>query len=287
MFAFPTTGAAPTPDPVTPRREPGAPRELPAGLADRVRPTTPVAGRTLPVPAPLAPLFPGGSLRRGTTTVVSGQPGHGATTLALALLGAASAAGSWCAAVGLPDPGVVAAAGLGLDLRRVVFVPHPGTGWAEAAGDLLSGVDAVLVRPPGRARLIAARHLTARARDRQAALVVLLEGAGSWPEGGDISLVVGAVEWEGVGRGHGYLRGRRAEVRVSGRRAAGRTTECSLWLPADSGAVATAESRSDGSARTGRSEAEADVEAEAEAVESNGTVGRHLVPRAPRGGAAG
>jgi hypothetical protein len=248
MFAFSTTGAAPSPDPVTPRRDPGDPRELPAGLADRVRPTTPVAGRTLPVPAPLAPLFPSGSLRRGTTTVVSGQPGHGATTLALALLGAASAAGSWCAAVGLPDPGVVAAAGLGLDLRRVVFVPHPGPGWAEAAGDLLSGVDAVLVRPPGRARLPAARHLIARARDRQAALVVLLEGAGSWPEGGDLSLAVGAVEWEGVGRGHGYLRGRRAEVRVSGRRAAGRVTDCSLWLPADSGAVATAESRSDGAA---------------------------------------
>ena len=250
MFAFSPTGAAPAPDPVTPRRDPGAPRELPAGLADRVRPTTPVAGRTLPVPTPLAPLFPSGSLRRGTTTIVSGQRGHGATTLALALLGAASASGSWCAAVGLPDPGVVAAAGLGLDLRRVVFVPHPGTGWAEAAGDLLSGVDAVLVRPPGRARLTAARHLTARARDRQAALVVLLEGTGSWPEGGDLALAVGAVEWEGVGRGHGYLRGRRAEVRVSGRRAAGRANECSLWLPADSGAVAatTAAPVSDGAA---------------------------------------
>ena len=170
-----------------------------------------------------------------------GQPGHGATTLALALLAAASAAGSWCAAVGLPDPGVVAAAGLGLDLRRVVFVPHPGSGWAEAAGDLLSGVDAVLVRPPGRARLTAARHLTARARERQAALVVLLEGAGCWPEGGDLALSVGAVEWEGIGQGHGHLRGRRAEVRVSGRRAAGRVTECSLWLPAGSGAVAVAE----------------------------------------------
>ena len=114
------------------------------------------------MPAPLAPLFPGGALRRGTTTTVSGPPGHGATTLALSLLVAASTAGSWCAAVGLPDPGVVAAAGLGLDLRRVVFVPHPGSGWAEAAGDLLSGVDVVLVRPPGRVRLTAARHLRAR-----------------------------------------------------------------------------------------------------------------------------
>jgi hypothetical protein len=197
-----------------------------------------VAGRTLPVPKPLAPLFPGGSLRRGSTVTVAGHPGHGATTLALALLAAASEAGSWCAAVGLPDPGVVAAAGLGLDLRRVVFVPHPGAGWAEAAGDLLSGVDAVLVRPPGRARLTAARHLTARARDRQAALVVLLEGTASWPVGGDLALSVGDVEWEGVGRGHGYLGGRRARVRVSGRRAAGLGGERALWLPAGSGAVA-------------------------------------------------
>ena len=120
-----------------------------------------------------------------------------------------------------PIPGVVAAAGLGLDLRRVVFVPHPGNGWAEAAGDLLSGVDAVLVRPPGRARLTAARHLTARARERQAALVVLLEGPGAWPEGGDLALSVGAVEWEGVGRGHGHLRGppgRGAGQRPPGRR---------------------------------------------------------------------
>jgi hypothetical protein len=234
----PSADTAPPP-PLSPPRRPLKSRELPAGLADRVRPVTPVAGRTLPVPPPLAPLFPGGVLRRGTTVTVSGPPGHGATTLALSLLAAASAAGSWCAAVGLSDPGVVAAAGLGLDLRRVVFVPHPGTGWAEAAGDLLSGVDAVLVRPPGRARLTAARHLSARARERQAALVVLLERPGAWPEGGDLALSVGAGAWEGVGQGHGHLRGRRAEVRVSGRRAAGRATECSLWLPAGSGAVAS------------------------------------------------
>jgi hypothetical protein len=227
MFAF-----SPQKDP-SPRS-----RELPIGLADRVRPTTPVAGRLLPVPAPLAPLFPDGALRRGTTTTVCGRPGHGATTLALALLAAASQAGSWCAAVGLPDPGVLAAAELGIDLRRVVFVPHPGGGWAEAAGDLLAGVDVVLVRPPGRARQTAARHLSARARERQTALVVLVEQVSAWPEGGDLALSVGAIEWEGVGRGHGHLQRRRAEVRVSGRRSAGRPVERSLWLPAESGVVA-------------------------------------------------
>jgi hypothetical protein len=228
-------------------------RELPIGLADRVRPTTPVAGRLLPVPLPLAPLFPDRALRRGTTTTVAGLPGHGATTLALALLAAASQAGSWCAAVGLPDPGVVAAAELGIDLRRVVFVPHPGSGWAEAAGDLLPGVDVVLVRPPGRARQTAARHLSARARERQAALIVLVDHVNEWPEGGDLALSVGAIEWEGVGRGHGHLQGRRAEVRVTGRRSAGRAIECSLWLPAGSGVVA-ATREEDGPAGAGSGE---------------------------------
>jgi len=239
MFAFRAD------DPASPR-----PRELPVGLADRVRPNTPVAGRLLPVPPPLAPLFPDGALRRGTTTTVAGLPGHGATTLALALLAAASQTGSWCAAVGLPDPGVVAASELGIDLRRVVFVPHPGGEWAEAAGDLLPGVDVVLVRPPGRARPTAARHLSARARERHTALVVLVEHVSEWPEGGDLALSVGAVTWEGVGRGHGHLQGRRAEVRVSGRRSAGRVMERSLWLPAGTGAVAATEGE-DGSGGAG------------------------------------
>ena len=303
MFAFSAGDPRPVPPP-SPR--PGAP--TPAGLADRVRPATPVAGRTLPVPPPLAPLFPGGSLRRGTTTTVAGAPGHGATTLALALLAAASEAGSWCAAVGLPDPGVVAAAGLGLDLRRVVFVPHPGNGWAEAAGDLLSGVDAVLVRPPGRARLTAARHLIARARDRQAALVVLLEGPGAWPEGGDLALSVGRSRWEGVGRGHGHLRGRRAEVRVSGRRppagsasarcgspparARSRTWRRKTWRQKSWGRRSRSQAAQDGRSRAGAARGDGPDAASGEglngAVEKKrGTVGRHLVPRLLEEGARG
>ncbi len=195
------------------------------------------ASRLLPVPGALAPLFPDGSLRRGSTTVVAGPPGHGAATLALALLSAASVSGSWCAVSGLGDPGVVAMAELGIDLRRVVFVPFPGAEWADAAADLLGGVDVVLVRPPGRPRTTAARHLVARARERQAALVILAERAGAWPEAADLVLTVATTEWDGVGHGHGYLQGRRAEVRVTGRRAAGRAVQRSLWLPSRSGAV--------------------------------------------------
>ncbi len=67
--------------------------------------------------------------------------------------------------------------------------------------------------------------------------MVLLERAGAWPEGGDLALSVGPGTWEGVGQGHGHLNGRRAEVHVSGRHAAGRVTECALWLPGGSGVV--------------------------------------------------
>ena len=76
--------------------------------------------------------------------------------------------------------------------------------------------------------------------------MVLLEGSGAWPEGGDLALSVGGVQWEGVGRGHGHLRAAAPRVRVSGRRAAGRVSECSLWLPAGSGAVEGAPADADG-----------------------------------------
>jgi hypothetical protein len=212
-------------------------RALPPDLAARARPVSSAATRLLPVPRPLVSLFPDGALRRGSTTLVVGAPGRGATTLALALLATASSSGCWCAAAGLSDPGVVAMAELGIDLRRVVFVPRPKAGWAEAAGELLNGVDVVLVRPPGRARLTAARHLTARARERQSALVILADRAESWAVATDVTLTVMAAEWHGAGHGEGHLRGRRAEVRVSGRGSAGRAVCHSLWLPSGTGAI--------------------------------------------------
>ncbi|MHB1583084.1 MAG: hypothetical protein ACYC0E_04965, partial [Acidimicrobiales bacterium] len=155
---------------------------LPAELAARARPVSSAASRLLPLPAALVPLFPDGALRRGSTILVAGSSGTGTTTLALALLAAVSATGGWCAAVGVVDPGVAAAVELGLDLRRVVFVPRPAGAWADAAGELLGAVEAVVVRPP-RARAQAARRLAARARERRTALVVLAEDPSRWPSG--------------------------------------------------------------------------------------------------------
>jgi hypothetical protein len=169
--------------------------------------------------------------------VVQGtHPGDasGSTTLAFSLLVAASVA-SWCAAVAIPDPGVVAFAELGVDLAHLMLVPDPGALWPRATATLLDGVDVVLVRPPGPVRPGTARRLAARARERRTALIVL--ATRGWPEGPDVRLQVEAEGWVGVEAGHGHLRRRRATVTSSGRRAASRPVQLGLWLPAPSGQV--------------------------------------------------
>src|SRR5207302_7365787 len=83
-------------------------------LKNLARPVSLARERTLPVLPALAELLPEGGLRRGSTVTVLGD----ATSLALALLAGPSQAGSWCAAVGLPSLGLVAAAEVGIVLER-------------------------------------------------------------------------------------------------------------------------------------------------------------------------
>ncbi|HYZ09141.1 MAG TPA: hypothetical protein VE709_11300, partial [Pseudonocardiaceae bacterium] len=78
-------------------------------------------GRPYPVHAPLAPLLPGGGLRRGSVVAV-----RGSTALLLALLAAATTQGAWAAVVGIGDLGVLAAAEAGVAVQRLVLVPAPG-----------------------------------------------------------------------------------------------------------------------------------------------------------------
>ena len=205
-----------------------------AALAVAVRPTAPPSARRLPVIDELEPLVPEGALRRGSTFVVTGPAAHGATTLGLALLCGASAAGHWCAAVGLDDPGVVAMAELGIDLRRVVFVPRPRGAWALAAAELFEGTDVVLVRPPARVAHTAARRLRARARDRGAVLVVVVEHRDDWPVPAWATFEVTGATWHAQGR----LLERRADVLVTGQGVL-RPIRAELWLPGPQGAIAT------------------------------------------------
>jgi hypothetical protein len=205
-------------------------------LAERVRPTTTSRARLLPVPPALAALLPDGALRRGSVVRCSGG---GALSLALAAVGAASAAGSWCGLVGVDDVGALAAAGYGVDLHRLAVVRAPAAHWAVAAGRLLDGFDVVVVRPPGRPRPPVVRSLAARARERQAVLVVLGDRT-RWPEPADVGLQVAAGRWHGLDRGAGRLQARRVTVVADGRGPAVRPVRRELWLPAATGRVAAA-----------------------------------------------
>jgi len=230
--------------PFAPRCPAALPRpRIDAALAARARPVSSSSEQVLPVSAALLALFPQG-LRRGSVVVIDGvgatNKTGGATTLAVSLLAEASATGSLCAAVGLVDLGLVAVVELGVDPERLAFVPRPGAMWPEVAALLLDGMDLVVVCPPGPPRAAAVRRLAARARERRAVLVVLARH-GRWPEGPDIFLAMEGGTWQGVGSGHGHLRGRRVTVAVTRRRAAVRTVRVELWLPAASGAVEVVE----------------------------------------------
>ncbi len=163
--------------------------------------------RLLPVDSAVAGLLPGEALRRGTVVAVEGS-----TSLLLALVARASREGGWTAIVGMPEVGMVAAAGRGIDLARLALVPHPGAEAAVAAGACLDGMDAVLLGPRLALSDADRRRLVARARERGAVLL----SAGPWT-GAHVSLRVARSSWTGLGAGDGRLRARTLTVARSGR----------------------------------------------------------------------
>jgi hypothetical protein len=192
--------------------------------------STPGSDRTLPVLDELRGLLPNG-LRRGSALVVEGP-----LSLAFAVLAGASAAGRWAAVVGVPEAGVAAAAELGADLDRLVLVPRPGDDWATVVAALADAIDVILVRPPGRVGGATARRLTARARQRGAALLSLSD----W-EGAELRLTPVGQRWYGLGAGWGRLRARLLTVRVHGRGVAAVEREHTIWLPGPASETGAAE----------------------------------------------
>jgi hypothetical protein len=188
------------------------------------------AESVVPVLPPLLPLFPGGGLRKGSTVAVSGS-----ASLLLALLAGASQSGSWCAAVGVPSLGAVAAAEIGVVLERLAFVPRPGAELAAVVAALIDGVDVVVIGQPSRLHVAEVRRLVARARQRGSVLV----GFGGW-HGADVRLSVAASEWRGLGAGSGHLRARQVRVRLEGRGSAARPRQADVWLPCVGGGVSEA-----------------------------------------------
>lgn len=220
----------------------GSPSDIVRELQARIRrmQRSKLDTRSLPTNPALTDLLPGGSLAAGSAYSVADS-----ATLALSLLQGPSAAGAWCAVVGMPDLGVEAAAGLGVDLERLVLVPHPGEQWLTVVSALVDVVSVVLVRPPvrdGRVRITdgAASKLASRLRQREAVLVSL----GDWP-GSHARLALADSSWAGLGSGFGHLAGRQATVSSMAASWQGRARSRRLWLPGPDQTVTVVATRSE------------------------------------------
>ncbi|HJQ01459.1 MAG TPA: hypothetical protein VJ851_07655 [Jatrophihabitans sp.] len=215
----------------------------------RLRPALP----PLPVPDQLAELLPGG-LRRGSTIAVTGS-----VSLLLTLLGAASQHGAWTALVGMPAISAEAAAEAGLDLGRLAMVTPTdgswtGTSWTTAVGALLDALDVVVARPAaigtrsdeisrpglvtGRPGMTSgrpgvtvgdSRRLTARARTKDAVLVLYGRSSEAWPAV-ELKLSAEHTGWTGIGTGYGRLAHRRLLVTATGRGRSSRPRTAELLL---------------------------------------------------------
>jgi hypothetical protein len=208
-------------------------------LVESVPAGVPAGDDLVPVLPALRPVIPGGGLRPGWVVSVggSGAGAPGAASLGLALIAGAAGNGGWCAAVGLPDLGLVAAAGMGAEPERLLLVDDPGDRWPDVVAALIDAVDLVLVRPRARAgpSSTLTRRLAALARRGRCVLVA----DGDWG-GAQLRLGVAAADWTGPGAGAGHLTSRRAHVVATGKGAAGPGRSAWIWLPGPDGAVAPA-----------------------------------------------
>ena len=182
-------------------------------LQSRIRQmqATKLDSRRLPTHPALAPLLDGG-LKQGAAYSVERS-----ATLLMALLAAPSAAGSWCAVIGVPEFGVEAAEHFGIDLERLVLVPHPGDQWLSVTAAVADVMGIVVTRPPKRASDGAVSRLAGRLRQRGTTLFVL----GAWPQA-EAMLTLSGSTWHGLGNGHGHLTAREVTVTVTTRPRGGR-----------------------------------------------------------------
>jgi hypothetical protein len=196
-----------------------------------VQPVVLACDQVLPVVPAFTTLLPEAGLRRGTVVQVHGS---GATSLALALVAACTAAGSWVAAIGLRELGLGAAREVGVALERLLLVDVDPARWATVVAATLDGVDALLVEVPPRLRAADARRLQARLRERGSVVVVVGPAGLLQP---DLVVAGDTPSWLGLGRGWGHVQARCVPLEVTGRRGATRPRRGRLWLPGPDGAI--------------------------------------------------
>ena len=202
-----------------PRRDERS-REHLGNAARHARPVVLAGERVLTVPGPLGELLPGGAVQRGTVVAVDGDPGAGATSVALQLAAAATAAGEWAAAIELDASlGGLAAGEAGIALERFAVVRRvPPARWAAVAAALLDGISVVLAEVPAYSRMGDTRRLLARARERGAVLVAV----GPWPAEAALRLRAEGSVWRELDPDVGVLTERDQHVHIDGRGAAAR-----------------------------------------------------------------
>ncbi|MFV0257145.1 MAG: hypothetical protein ACK5PP_01680 [Acidimicrobiales bacterium] len=209
-----------------------------AQLRTRVRPVSLACHHLLPVPEPIADLFPAGGLQQGSSVGFRGPGGH---ALALALAASALGTTGWMAAVGAEDVGWVAAAELGVPLERLLVVSSASASHHPTVlAALVETMDVILLGPGPPVGHRNARRITARIRER-GTVMFHLDGGRGWPDPLDLVCTTADPRWEGVGVGHGHLRHRWLSVGLEGRRAPGRVRPVTVGLPGPGGGLTPAD----------------------------------------------
>lgn len=140
----------------------------------------------------------------------------GSTSLLHVLLKGPTLKKLWCAIVGMPDFGVLAATELGVDIKRLLFLPYPRTKWVKAASSLLDACSVVVVNLQNSYSHAEAQHLAARARHHRHVLVLTGKYATQWPQL-DLSLHCDTIHWDGIKNGDGYLHQQHLEITATGK----------------------------------------------------------------------
>lgn len=177
-----------------------------------------LGSRRLPTIPALGRILPGGGLMAGAAYSVENS-----TTLAMALLAGPSGSGAWCSVIGIPDFNVEAASNLGIDLDRLILIPHLDGQWLAVTAAMVDVVSVILTRAPSTITGSDAARLRARLRQRGAALITM----GAWPQS-EAALKVSENSWGGLGSGSGHLQVRRFKVTATGHNGRSRSSELSL-----------------------------------------------------------
>lgn len=227
-------------------------RDQLATVLEQHRPPELANEDVVPLSSALQATFGLEGLRRGSTVLIQGEKGTGATSLALALLARATSEGLWCSVVGPLDLGIVAGVELGVDLEHFVVVDTPRARVATVLGALVDGCDVVTLRLPLSLTRQEMIRLSARARQRRVLLLLvrdLRSHANAWAEAPEVTAVVHTSEFVGITDGGGRIAARRIVVETLHRRGGAVARPVTLWLPSFGGDLCVGDDQADRTSR--------------------------------------